>query len=114
MFNLLNTVLGNWLREMDSATTDDGSGNSNLDCTDINSNSCQAPSIPCKDFTPFNYYYVRQMAAQVHAHMKLAHEQLQNFAIVESLGIDQIVNDFTLPVDSPNKALSLASSCKLA
>lgn len=47
-----------WLREMDKNTTDDGSGNSNLDCSNINSNNCNGPTLQCKDFTPYNCEHV--------------------------------------------------------
>jgi hypothetical protein len=51
------------------------------------------------------------MASQVHGHMKMAHEQLQNFGISAALSIDQIIADFSLPADSTPLAYKLTSSC---
>jgi hypothetical protein len=49
------------------------------------------------------------MASQVHGHLKLMHEQLQNYAIVDSLAIDKIISDFSL-AEGDTSFLGLASS----
>lgn len=50
----------------------------------------------------FTGYYVRVMAAQVNSQLEFAHEILQNYAIANTLAIDDIINDFKL--NEPSEA----------
>ncbi|KAL5338950.1 hypothetical protein BJX70DRAFT_398151 [Aspergillus crustosus] len=91
-----------WLYKMDAETTGNGDGNSAVDCKNLyGSGTCAAPQVQCKDFTPNQYYYVRQMAAQFNQHLTTAHEWLQDYTIANALGIDQMISD--LSVQDNNK-----------
>jgi hypothetical protein len=61
----------------------------------------------------FADYYIKQIASRVHrvhGHFKMAHEILQNYAIVDALAINGIIKDFELGAGGDmSKALGLMS-----
>ncbi|KAJ5383827.1 hypothetical protein N7517_001738 [Penicillium concentricum] len=83
-----------WLYKMDAETTGDGDQNSVLDCKGLySSGTCGGPEVQCKYFTPEQYFYVRQIAAQFNQYMTWAHEMLQDYTISDSLSLDQMISD---------------------
>lgn len=88
----------NWANKIDQQTTNGGSqGTSNLACTDLLTGNCAFPHVQCRFYTPPELFHIRNAMANAHAMMTGLHEELQNTAIVETLNIDQIVNDFGPP-----------------
>jgi len=126
---LLNLQLENWLHELHKSTTGDGSKNSNLDCSSTSSPTCYGPSADCTTLKPrkckvyllshflfesltvvLTVYFVHQMAAQVFAHMREAHRQLEKFTIEEILSIDSIIYDFSLEENDDGKAMDISAA----
>ena len=91
-FNANTTA--NWLTAMDQSTTTIDGFDSVLDCKPLGGNTCPAPVVPCKDFTPEVLRFVRIAATNAHDFFTMAHEQLQTTTISDILAIDQIIADF--------------------
>ncbi|KAL4876494.1 hypothetical protein BJY04DRAFT_222975 [Aspergillus karnatakaensis] len=89
-----------WLYKMDVETTN-GAGNSVLDCKPLGAQgTCGSPETQCQFFTPNSYFYIRQMAANFNQYLTWTHEVLQDFAISETLGLDEMVSDLNVYVSN--------------
>ena len=84
----------NWLTAMDDATTSTDGFDSVLDCKPMDSNRCEAPDVPCKDFTPPELRFIRLAATNANQFFSHAHEKLQDSTLRETLRINQIIADF--------------------
>ncbi|KAK4928632.1 hypothetical protein LTR49_004755 [Elasticomyces elasticus] len=83
-----------WLHKMDISTTGDGTGTSTLNCNGIVTNTCRAPDLDCKTFTPPEYFFVLTASANANAFFGLLHKKLVDDVISDGLGIDAIIQDF--------------------
>ncbi|KAK3666422.1 hypothetical protein LTR22_002727 [Elasticomyces elasticus] len=64
-----------WLHKMDISTTGDGTGTSTLNCNGIVTNTCRAPDLDCKTFTPPEYFFVLTASANANAFFGLLHKK---------------------------------------
>ncbi|KAF3935434.1 hypothetical protein ABW20_dc0105929 [Dactylellina cionopaga] len=86
-----------WPNRLDAMTI---GGQSFLDCKDLRSGNCNVPSIPCPQFNPPQLFFVRQAMSKCFNMLKAYLEELQDAAILQSLGISLIVSDFGQPEDA--------------
>ncbi|KAK5733732.1 hypothetical protein LTR17_009436 [Elasticomyces elasticus] len=95
-----------WLHKMDISTTGDGTGTSTLNCNGIVTNTCRAPDLDCKTFTPPEYFFVLTASANANAFFGLLHKKLVDDVISDGLGIDAIIQDFgpdaTAAIEEPS------------
>jgi len=89
----------NWLNAMDARTTEWDGFDSVLDCKPLGGNTCPAPVVPCKDFTPPALRLIRIAATNAHDFFSHAYEELQSTAIDSALEINQVIADFAPDVE---------------
>lgn len=85
----------NWVNNMDRNTTLGGSATSPLDCVNLETDSCPAGLLnQCEFFTPPALYHVRAAITNLFDMVKTFKHELETEAILASLQISQINDDF--------------------
>ncbi|KAF3919742.1 hypothetical protein ABW20_dc0107577 [Dactylellina cionopaga] len=93
----------NWANALDRATTGGGTiGDSNLDCVDLRTGNCPAPTVPCPQFTPPQVSFIRNAMSTLHRLLLAYQEELQDAIINEILMTGGLVQDFGQPEQGYN------------
>lgn len=91
----------NWVDRLYHETISDGiEGASPMDCTDLAGANCASPPQTCRASNPPQVFHVWNAITIAHRMMNAMREGLQDFVLVESLNVDQIVADFGPPQTS--------------
>ncbi|KAF3932148.1 hypothetical protein ABW20_dc0107940 [Dactylellina cionopaga] len=88
----------NWANGIDRTTTAGGAAaDSNLDCADLLTGNCAAPTVQCALYTPPQLRFIRDAMSTCFRMLRAYHEELQDGIINEILNTGALVRDFGEP-----------------